>query len=385
MPAYLLVARNPHGRKVAECVEAPTADLAVTKLREGGYTEIVLHTDDVVAATFRAMEKGMGPKMSVDEFISPREQVRSLYVHGYLGQVLSNLRSAFAKGSWSDLLGLAWMCFLLVSFGWFVWMLEAPQKIVIPFGLIALLVVLSPLLLAVIAPLLSGGKTYDRLVEHACWGRWEEVLRALPSLPRLVPAFERALRKGQALAGLGKLKEGLACFRPFADNGEIPQWMYWSLLALIYRADRNWDEALAAHERAAELAPDKPAVLIDLAGALLRYKNDARRAKELLDIAMTHAVPRTALPYVASVRGLLALSEGDAKAAVDQFQETLKKADSCLQENAMTRFFIDQTHADLTVAYGRLFQTELGLRHFHLAAPRLRERGWDLLPLNVGS
>ena len=47
MLEYLYTAINPKGRKVTEYIEAESADTAVRFLGERGYSDIVLHTDDV--------------------------------------------------------------------------------------------------------------------------------------------------------------------------------------------------------------------------------------------------------------------------------------------------------------------------------------------------
>jgi type II secretory pathway component PulF len=49
MPEYLATARNSQGKKVTQRLDVNSADEAVQTLRERGYDEIVLHTDDVAA------------------------------------------------------------------------------------------------------------------------------------------------------------------------------------------------------------------------------------------------------------------------------------------------------------------------------------------------
>lgn len=46
---YIVTGRTPAGKRVTECVEAASADAAVERLKQRGYTEIVTHTDDVGA------------------------------------------------------------------------------------------------------------------------------------------------------------------------------------------------------------------------------------------------------------------------------------------------------------------------------------------------
>jgi type II secretory pathway component PulF len=72
MAEYLASARTPDDRKVTERIEAESADQVVQILRDRGYADIVLHTDDVSALYSRQSE--------VDKHISPREYVQSVKI-----------------------------------------------------------------------------------------------------------------------------------------------------------------------------------------------------------------------------------------------------------------------------------------------------------------
>src|SRR5215831_3288686 len=50
---YLISGRNGRGRRVTEIVQAVSADEAVRLFEERGRTDVVLHTDDVIAPFFR--------------------------------------------------------------------------------------------------------------------------------------------------------------------------------------------------------------------------------------------------------------------------------------------------------------------------------------------
>src|SRR4051794_6070247 len=64
MAMYLFTACNREGRKVTESIEAPSADWVVLKLNKDGYTDIVLHSDNVFANYTRPVE-GVTPEQYV--------------------------------------------------------------------------------------------------------------------------------------------------------------------------------------------------------------------------------------------------------------------------------------------------------------------------------
>ena len=67
MPEYLATGRRADGRKVTENVVANSADEAMRLLRERGYNDVVLHSDDIAAQFTRQREKA--------ENLSPRDYI----------------------------------------------------------------------------------------------------------------------------------------------------------------------------------------------------------------------------------------------------------------------------------------------------------------------
>ena len=217
---------------------------------------------------------------------------------------------------------------------------------------------------------------YNRVTDHAAWGRWHKVLRSLPGLSPLVSVHERVLREAQALAGSGRLEQGLALFKPFEENGQIPPWLYFGRLKEIYAAAGLWAKVAAMAERAARLAPDNPAVLIDAADACLRIGGDMAHARDLLDRAKTRPLTPISATYVSHAEGLLALQQSDPETAKDCFESALAAANELFVGKPMGRFKIDLIHADLAVAYARLGDKNQALEHFRRGERRLRARPW---------
>ena len=110
--------------------------------------------------------------------------------------------------------------------------------------------------------------------------------------------------------------------RRFANGRHIPEWHYWARLGSVYSAARQFDQLIAAGERAAELAPENSTVLIDLADSLLRYRGDTVRARLVLKQAKSHAISDLAACFLTMVEGKLALEEGDAPEAVRRFAQS---------------------------------------------------------------
>jgi hypothetical protein len=194
MSEYLLTGKRPDGATATESVQANSGDEAVEVLRQRGYTEIVLHTDDVSAA--------LNPSQT-NEHISAREYV-ALRQCGTYATFVGFLVLKFYKIGWKMNLAMVGLIAFRRYWGlpWNFW----------DFLFIGLLAI--PLVAAIVTPLFGASQAYRRLIESVCWGRWEEVLQQLPSLRGKLPPHEAAMREAQALAGLGRLDEGLQLWLP---------------------------------------------------------------------------------------------------------------------------------------------------------------------------
>src|SRR5579863_9429515 len=90
MAEYLVSGVTPAGRRVTEWIDADSADLAVKTLRDQGYEQIVLHTDDLAA---RYLNEG---KNRHESSINPREWADLKYV-GQLGWFFFLLRKLYMQ------------------------------------------------------------------------------------------------------------------------------------------------------------------------------------------------------------------------------------------------------------------------------------------------
>ena len=284
MAQYLLTAKNRAGRTVSELLEADSANVAVLALKERGYENIVLHTDDFVAKDAATLE--------LNPLITARDLAKN-HTRGGLHRLLVKVARSYAA-NWKlpVLVAIGFALRRLYSWPW-GW-----QDGLLAAGL------LLPGLFALVSHL--PAMRYDRLVEADSWRRWDEVLRLLPALRGKLAPYAIAWHELKALAGLGRMDEALQLVLPFATNGEIAPAKFWTLLmASAYRSANQREMALAALEKALEYAPDDPAVLIDLAGALLDEHDDVARAKDLLQHAKKQAMSDLAGKFAQAVEGMI--------------------------------------------------------------------------------
>jgi tetratricopeptide (TPR) repeat protein len=202
------------------------------------------------------------------------------------------------------------------------------------------------------------------------------VARSAPTLAAAaegVSAHEKAFRKATALDGLGRLDQALEVVKPLATSGEIPEWLYWGRLSVVYRAAHDREQALACLEHAASLAPDNATILVDLALALLRDRRDVSRAAEIVRRVKKHALSDTVVHFVQATEGILALEKGNCYEA----RELLEQARAGLSTltTAATGPFLDRLHAYLCLAEVGVGNYESARRHLDQATPRFKALG----------
>lgn len=353
MSEYLATGRGPEGKKVTERVEADSADEAMEILRDRGFEEIVLHTDDV-----SSRYSGQG---EVDAFVSPGEYLWFRHMPGAVAGFLLVTIKIYQKSWLFYFFELALL--LYRRYEGHPW--SAFDSI-----LAGLLV--FPMVWALGAQFVGGAaRRYQDLIEAAAWGRWEEVLRRADSEGGSVAPEELAFRKGQALAGLGRLDEALRAVEPFSDGEVIPEWLYLSRLPDLYLTAKRPDAALAAIEDAVELAPDNAVVLLDAARMIVWERHDPRRARELLEEGRTHALSDVMEPFATYIEGMIRLEEGQAHEARALLESAYQGAARFRHASPLMGSALDQMHVSLALACAGEGDTESTRRHYQLARPRL--------------
>jgi tetratricopeptide (TPR) repeat protein len=354
MAEYLATARNAEGKKVTERVDVDSADEAVQVLRDRGYDEIVLHTDDVGARYTR--------QSAVASTISPKDFLLFRQLPPALAGFLIVAGHAYRKG-WP------WYAAALAVLA-YRWSRDNPTWGSIDFALCFYL--LFPAAFALGAQLFQGAAgRYRSLIDAVAWGRWDEVLAKVDSVGGRVPAEEIAFQKAGALAGLGRLDEALRTVEPLADGRTIPAWNYWSRLASVYSKGKRPEESKAAMEKALELAPDNATLLVDMADSEVWLRRNPRRARELLSRAREHALSDMLQPFVLKAEGLIRLEEGKPREARELLEQALQKASAFRHASALVGASIDKIHAALALAHAAEGDLDQARKHYRIARPRL--------------
>jgi tetratricopeptide (TPR) repeat protein len=350
MPEYLASARNAKGKKVTERLDVDSADEAVQVLRDRGYDEIVLHTDDV------------GARYTRQKFLSPSEYLWFRKMPRRLAIFLLATIKIYRKGWYWFLGAAAWLAYRLsLGTGW------GPTET----GLVVYLFFPVPWAFLGAHFFRGAGGRYNRLIDAVAWGRWEEVLRRADSVAGKVAPETIAFEKAKALAGLGRLQEALQMVEPFSDGKKIPPWLYWSRLAGVYSTGKRLEESKAAMEKALEFAPDNVTLLVDKADSEVWLRRNPKLARELLTRARAHAISDLIQPFVLKAEGLIRLEEGHAREGRELLEKALEKASVFRHASPMMLMMLDKMHAALAVACAAEGDIDTARRHYELARPRL--------------
>lgn len=350
---YLLSGRTPGGRKVTERVEAANADAAVEALRQRGYSEIVLHTDDV-SAVFTQQRR-------VEPHVTPKDYVGFRYRKGYLGRVVYLARKVYVQNwKWN----VAFLAVLVVR-----------RMVHSPWGVMdyaAIGVFLLPAVIALVTQISNPALWYENFMELVAWGRWAEVIEEAIRLRGRLPQRELDWQHAKALAASGKPSEGLAIVSPQASDPDLPAWLYLSRLAEVYAVARRKQEHLDSLEKALALAPENATMLLDVALALLRYQQDVGRAKRLIAQARSHALSDVLCPVADAADGMAALEDGKADQAQLKLESAIDGLNRFRNASPLIGVLQDSFRAYLALALASLGEQAAAERQFRLAEPRLR-------------
>jgi tetratricopeptide (TPR) repeat protein len=335
MPEYLASVRRDDGRKVTVNVDAGSADEAMRLLRERGYEDVVLHSDDLTALYVRQREKA--EHLSPRDYLVIRNFPRGVGV--FVVMILNGYRKLWAVFA---IAGVAFVSHRYVGGRWDFW------------DWLCVALLLFPLAFAIAVAFRPGRKSarYRQMMDALYCGRWEEALRRADRVGPMSQAHEIPFRKAQALAGMDRLDEALTLVDRFGDGKAMPSWLYRSMLGQVYEFARRRDDAFAQLERSVELAPDNATVLLGLGRSVIWRKRDARRAREILDKARAHALSDMTAPFADMLEGLILLEEG-------------RPRDAWLVLEAVYKVFHSRRH--MTLGYLPVEQATLGRALAHAA------------------
>jgi hypothetical protein len=353
MPQFLLTATAQDGKRETVRLQADTAGDALRTLESIGYVDITLHTDDADAAATEMLPP------TDEKYVSPAESVQLRSVTD-LDFFLFLTKKLYVHVWWLMLIAIA----VLVR-QW--WISSFPGFL----GVAAMILLALPLILSLWSTFFAAGRKFQRMLEAGAWGRWQEVLDRAQRLRGKVPEFELDARAACAMAGLGRLDEGLATLGKHANSSDIPRWMYYARLAEVYDRVQQDDESLRCYRLAHEDAPDNPQVMLDLAMALLKNETDLAAAQQLIAAAEQQPLGDVAVLLLPFAKGLAALNSGNSHEAEQLFRATEDNLRPMAAGAALVRLVMDVNRACLAIALANLGEKREAETVFAIARPRL--------------
>ena len=361
MLEFHLTATDLNGKRSTQRITAPSAKAAMEALNDQGCTDIVLHTDDVAAIVSRQMPPD--PNDDGEEYTTPADEVEFRFMTdvGYFFYLLPRL---YLEGWLLSLISVVVLALLIWS-GFYQYYFGKIIALVPAFFLVL------PLGIAIHSFLFSTKRDYDDLVEAGCWGRWEEVIQRAPKLRGKIPNFELDVRLAAAYAGLGRFDEGLALCQRYLDSPEVPASMYYGRLSELYEVAQRYDEAVACHREAYEVAEDSTTAVLDLAMALLRHNQDLELARKLIAEAEAMPISDVLQLFLPFLKGLAALNGHSHAEALDLLTRTEEMLRPVAAGSAPIRNILDDVQGFKAIAYAKTGRLDDARKCFAAARPRI--------------
>ena len=353
---FLVTGTDRVGKTETHKVEAGSAQEAAKILESMGFIDVTLHTDDVMAATWHHDVQNENDEdlfTSADMLVIRDASSWRFFLF---------LVGVFYRKTW-------WL--MLPTIGVLIyrlWLSQALSWTSVGIGIFLLL----PVLFAFIAAFLGSATKYNQMLQSYAWGRWQQVLDQLPAIQGKIPEFELDIRKAGALAGLGRLDEGLKIMERHSESSETPRWMYLARMSDVYENAGQHERALACCEMALEDAPENPTVQLEVALALLKNQVETTRARHLIDRAEQQHLNDLIQMTLPLLKGILALNEGRSLQAEPLFHEALKRLQRIAAACPLVGVIQDDARAYLAITYAQLGDREKAEELFRIAEPRLK-------------
>jgi tetratricopeptide (TPR) repeat protein len=330
MQTYLWLVKDGKGIESSQEVIAESAQEARLRLEEGGYCDLRLVKDDIMAE--------INAKSDALSVMSAADQVK-LYRAG---------KTTFGKYLFKVAKDVAWVAAICGLSIWYSWNRRDHSRLLLFHGGAFVLVLLW------VAAVRLNTFLFARMIELCEWHRADDVLRLL----RVMDVMKRATAVGmkpedaaryrsRALVWKGRFDEGVAewqrhqaCFKP---------WTYAAHLGGLYEHAGDVDRGLLLAEQAVKLNPKIGAYMVDLAWKYLLHDRDLARAKEAMDAAEKLEMAELAKPFVIRNRGIIAMREGK----LDEAEKLLEQALAIWHADVGRHF----RYSNLMLTKGYLCQT----------------------------
>lgn len=310
MTNYVWKAKDRSGKQVVREVRANTAAEAQSVLAADGYTDLILFEDDIAATAAEQMEEG---KMFGEPIIVTANDRIKQSTKPQL-----NLWRALLEGVWQSK-------GLIIAVGALAAVLFYRQNYLGASLAAGSIIIWLLFVVCLSLPAIY----YNKLHRAVDWHRWDEVLDLVAKLDAnrkinfiKVPEVELARNRAKALAGLGRVEEGLAEYKKCEGQTGCPSWLHKAFVAGIYDTAKQYDKAIE-YTLLSMQDKENPSMYPDLAYRFARFKRDAINARKALNEAEKAVLPEYGKPFLLRSRGWVCYLEQNYVEARKAFEESI--------------------------------------------------------------
>jgi tetratricopeptide (TPR) repeat protein len=363
MPIYLWSGKDKHGNPIAQRLETQSAAEAKQLLVERGYTDLELHTEEIAQEVHQQMG-GKVHEFSAEEELKFRQGSRKTWPR-IIVKIFKESRQLFTI--------VVLLCSLFAY-------LRQPLGFAICLGI-------GLWFFGYCLWVSLPGYLFSKLNEATEWHRWKQVLQIVTRIQcvnqlNLVKLPDSALARyrAAALAGLGRLEEGVTEYQKYENTPGLPRWLFLGLIAGIYDVAHDYDRALNCN-RQSLCEKHSAAMALDLAWRLIYRKQDVIGARQAMAEADKSEPSVLGKPFLKRCTGLIAYEERDYTTAQRDLEESLRLFRTHIDKPFVVGN-IRLTQGLLCLCHAKLGDQPTAKRHFAECKEFLKAIGEDELLRN---
>lgn len=365
MPTYFWSGKSSSGEDVADRVEADSAEASKAIIEARGWTELQLHGNEITQHVKAGIDKASSSKLYPK--LIPTEELK--FLKGENPTFWGQWWKCMVKGK--SAIGLIALFFACSAYWHYI-------VFAIFFGIaLAVALFMFPVLYVwFVAPM----KQFESLHRARTWWRWDEVLRHLDQLKKSQKRTKIAIGRGElaryqslALVGQGLIEEGVALFNQEAETAEMPEWIKFSHLAVMYNVAQDFEKSLHYRRAAVVSSKEDGVACIDLAIYLVDPMRIPEEANAWLKKIETKTLPVITQSSIPLLRGLIAWRQNDFQSANAYFSEALRGKEKNAGNN---RYFVFEAailllKARLAIVNAAMGNKQVAQRYFEECASYL--------------
>lgn len=350
MYRYILTGKPPRGWRQTLFVQADSCDLAVKQLRDQGWTNIQLHTDEVQAAYDKAFPATGTAEQTLRGFRGGWEN--------FLYQVLFIYQKC-------------WLLLAMCAISFFYYS-ENDVFLWLRIGLFFFPIILLGLLRFTL-PVAWLARRLDKALTYEVYGQWEPMLKQAQTLTQPVPEVHRHYLCAIALAGMKRLDEAETELAHIKQANVFPEWLLLFLSSLVYLIAKDFKRADQLFHQMKSLSPDNVSIILNQGMRYYLVDQDARTAASRVEAASTHEIPDLLLPHYRFLQGAVAFENNQLDEA-HQYFEQAEQAANLYSGAPTTRLTLSIIRAMQALVWARQGEHAKASRAFAYARPVLEGR-----------